>query len=56
MSILAYHHKELVTFLREVRDTTPEFSVIVPKTEESRLFNLIIDSRDELIPASPGTF
>ena len=46
MSLLAYHHKELVTFLKEVRDTTPEFSFISSQAEESKLFNLIVDSKD----------
>lgn len=49
MSVLAYHHKELVTFLKEVRETTPELSFITPKTEECKLFNLVINSGDTLI-------
>jgi len=44
MSMLAYHHKELLTFLKEVRDTTPEFSFIASHSEEWKLFNIIIDA------------
>jgi len=49
MSALAYHHKELVTFLKEVRDTTSELSIITPHSNEEKLFNLIIKRGDKRI-------
>ncbi|MFA6186355.1 MAG: hypothetical protein WC770_03965 [Phycisphaerae bacterium] len=49
MSILAYHHKELVAFLESVSGTTSELSLIIPQSEEWNLFNLIIKSGDRRI-------
>lgn len=49
MSILAYHHNELVTFLEEVRDASAEFGFISSKSEEKKLLNIIIDSKMVLV-------
>lgn len=47
MSSLEYHHRELVSFLREVIGTTPELSFIAPDTAERKLLKLILNEGDK---------